>query len=62
MTVCIKKFESKKGNVCTCLCLTVNGKDFLFFDKDNKNLMSLLKLSPVDFYALPQGEYEIKEK
>lgn len=62
MTVCIKKFLSKKGNQCVCLCLTVGGRDFLFFDKGNKNLMSLLNLSPVDFYELPEGEYQIVEK
>lgn len=58
--VFVRKFTSKKGSKCTALVVKYgDGNDMLFFETAEK-FMRLLDLKPSEFYALADGDYEIK--
>lgn len=58
--VFLRKFTSKAGKPCTALVVKFGGgREMLFFDKNDK-YMALLDLKPSEYYALAEGDYEIK--
>ncbi len=54
MKITIKKFKSKKGYLCTALC--VNDVIVTF---DKLTIMRVCDFTPNDFYTLPEGVHEV---